>query len=89
MSESVLQFNIYPCDICKVKLIGVFMGLKPTIEINPKTMEFDYVAFPSTHKTSLVLPTAVLLEVKGTEQSALPFPLPSLNFEFYFPVPHC
>lgn len=71
MSESVLQFNIYPCDICKVKLISVFMGLKPIIEINPNTMEFDDVSFPSTHKTNLVLPTAVLLGVKGN--CLLPF----------------
>lgn len=74
MSESVLQFNIYPCDICKVKLISVFVGLKPIIEINPKTVEFGYVSFPSTHKTNLALPTAVLLEVKGmsTQHCILP-----------------
>lgn len=89
MPESVLQFNVYPCDICKVKLISVFVGLKPITEINPNTMEFDCVSSPSTHKTNLVLPTAVLLGVKGNERSALLSPLLSLNFEFYVPVPHC
>lgn len=30
MSVSVLLFNICSGDICKIKLISVFMGLKPS-----------------------------------------------------------